>query len=324
MDKKLSEAAREVARARKQLGTARRKLARYSRAGTSPHSVLTGEWKRADEILSARRKWLLAQPGVVGVGLGHRHRAGIERTEEVCVTVFVDKKLSDAELRREKRKPLPSRITAKGQRIAIDVIKLGKPTPHGANDVIGSIGHKSPAENTGTIGAIAIDLATKERVLLTAGHVAKQSGEEMTVPSTEDGSAVSPGEALMVIRSVVDAAKIRMAHIGAVAPFLPPGTVAGWRPVSDDVNTVVRMYGRTSHGQSGVIKFVNADVYDFKDTLLVHIQTDEGDSGAAILDNANLVLGFLFGLAPADLGDFRVFCPASLVLERLGCDIKPN
>lgn len=323
MDKKLSEAAREVARARKQLATARRKLARHSRAGTSPHSVLTGQWKLADEILSARRKWLLARTGVVGVGLGHRHRAGIERTDEVCVTVFVDKKLSEAELRQGKRKPLPSRITAKGQRIAIDVIELGKPKLHGPNDVIGSIGHKSP-EIAGTIGAIAVDLATKERVLLTAGHVAEQSGDAITVPSTKDGAHVTPGHALVVMTSVIDAAKVAIDDINAVLPFLPPGKVAGWRPVSDDVNTVVRMYGRTSHGQSGVVKFVNADVYDLKDTLLVHIQTDEGDSGAAILDNSDLVLGFLFGLAPTDLGNFRVFCPASLVLERLGCDIKPN
>ena len=84
------------------------------------------------------------------------------------------------------------------------------------------------------------------------------------------------------------------------------------------------MFGRISHGQSGVIKFINADVYDFKSTLLVKITTASGDSGAAILDNSNLVLGFLYGLAPADFGDLRVFCPASLVLEKLHCDIKPH
>lgn len=44
----------------------------------------------------------------------------------------------------------------------------------------------------------------------------------------------------------------------------------------------------------------------------------EGDSGAALVDPENLVLGFLVGRTTSGR---RLFCPAGLVLTRLGCKI---
>jgi hypothetical protein len=328
MNKSQRDAARQVARARAQLNVARRKLARYSKVGIPAKAVLTGPWERAQKVLDARRQALRAYPGVVGLALGHRHRDGIEH-DEICITVFVAEKHSEDELRRSKTKRLPAAVSVKGDRIPIDVIALKPLKPHGADDVIASIGRQANPITAGTIGALGEDLGNNRPVLITAMHVTDEqtfSGPvAMTVPSLVD-SAGAPAVGTLTGGTTVevDAAKIEVNDLSAVTPLLPPGLIQGWRTISDDVNTVVRMYGRTSHGQSGVIKFIDADVFDFKHTLLVKIVSDSGDSGAAILDNANLVLGFLYGLAPADFGDLRVFCPASLVLDKLHCDIKPH
>ena len=328
MNKALRDAAREVARARTQLDRARRKLARHSKVGDASSPVLSGPWQRAQAVLQARRKQLLAYPGVVGLGLGHRHRGGVEH-DEICIAVFVAEKHSDDELRRRNVKRLPRAVTVKGERIPIDVVALPPLQPHGPDDVIASIGRTDVGHRTaGTIGTLAQDLGNKRPVLITAMHVTDEATFTgpltMAIPSPFDSAAIAEGKLTGGTRVDVDAAKIEITDPSAVDALLPPGLVAGWRAVSNDVNTVVRMFGRTSHGQSGVVKFIGVDVYDFKCTLLVDIVTNNGDSGAAILDNSNLVIGFLYGLAPADFGDLRVFCPASLVLEKLHCDIKPH
>ena len=73
--------------------------------------------------------------------------------------------------------------------------------------------------------------------------------------------------------------------------------------------------------QHGVIEhpFVVLPEFGLDGAILVHISSRKGDSGAALVDQQNLVLGFLVGAS----GSLRVFCPAGMMLSRLGCDI-PN
>src|SRR5436305_872645 len=71
-----------------------------------------------------------------------------------------------------------------------------------------------------------------------------------------------------------------------------------------------------------VIKFVGVDIFHLRQTILATVDTIEGDSGAGLVDNSNLLLGILFGRASADFpSTLRVFSSASEVLKTLRCQI---
>jgi hypothetical protein len=53
------------------------------------------------------------------------------------------------------------------------------------------------------------------------------------------------------------------------------------------------------------------------------MQTRSGDSGAALVDNNNLVLGLLAGRFDGPRG-LAVFSPIIGVLKALECDIRPS
>jgi hypothetical protein len=108
---------------------------------------------------------------------------------------------------------------------------------------------------------------------------------------------------------------------------MPP--IRGWRPLSmpGDANIVVRMFGavtgRVVYGSLLEPK-VELDrrlaAYGLASAFLVDIESQDGDSGAALVDNAGLVLGLLVGRSKS-LGDVAIFTPIADVLARLSCDI---
>jgi hypothetical protein len=100
------------------------------------------------------------------------------------------------------------------------------------------------------------------------------------------------------------------------------GRVNGWRSVvSSDLGQPVWMYGARSGYQMGEIRAIHTQMPDLslRDTLVVRINAQEGDSGAAILDRNNLVLGMLVGGNAGS--NLRIFTPISLVLDLLNCRI---
>jgi hypothetical protein len=124
----------------------------------------------------------------------------------------------------------------------------------------------------------------------------------------------------------VDAAKISVLDAAnALFAFPRIGPIRGWRPVvyPGDEGTFVRMYGATSKYQTGHIVTTSTDMPgdDLAEAIVVSIHSEEGDSGAAIVDRENLVLGFLVGRNTSTADHLRIFCPASPVLDRLSCDI---
>jgi hypothetical protein len=289
--------------------------------------VLGGEWRHLGVALERRRDALAKVRGVVAVGLGHKVHRGVE-TDEPALVVFVKKKLSRRKLDSLRRDLLPSFVRVHKRRVPVDVLEMGVPVPHGP---IGSLGPVRPLE-AATIGAIAHDAATDEPVLLTAMHVLGvptcQDGYsdpvEFTVPARQDDPAAPViGNLLLGTTYGVDAAKVALRDPAAVAPYLPPLRIVGVRPVSNDVNTSVTMFGKTSGRCHGVVKYVSVSIpeYCLEQTILVAIHSAEGDSGGPLVDATSLLLGFLFGRAPSSFGDFGVFCPAVLVLSRLACTI---
>ena len=85
------------------------------------------------------------------------------------------------------------------------------------------------------------------------------------------------------------------------------------------------MYGSTSGRQVGYIiePSVSLPAFNLEAAIIVDIVSADGDSGSAIVDSENLVLGFLVGRMIWNGFPARVFSAAGLVLHTLGCDIRP-
>jgi hypothetical protein len=315
------EAARKLAEAHRMVEKARGLLARAKRRNTAPPHVFAGAWKRANAVLEKNREVLRCAHGVVGYGLGYRLKAGIE-TDEPCVAVFVRRKKSPRIMRKRGLAEIPKNLYDGKTNVGTDVVRLGRLEPHGAPGSIGPVG----APEFGTIGALARDVDTGERVAITAMHVSGRSSfgpvEFSTgVPFSTPGGSAENGRLVFGTTADVDAAKI---VLEAPAAVLSPLPVAGVRPVSNDANAVVHLYGAVSGMQFGVVKYLNVAVLEcgLIQTMLVDIETAKGDSGAGLVDESDYLLGFLYGFAPSDLGTgLRVFCPADLVMRTLRCSL---
>jgi len=150
-------------------------------------------------------------------------------------------------------------------------------------------------------------------------------GVPMHVPSrADDPSAQVFGDLAVGSMTGIDAARIEPRPGNRLdADIIEIGGVSGWRPVvfPADVGTPVRMFGAQSGHVLGTIRHPIATIPEesLDAAILTDIDTDEGDSGAALVDPQGFVLGFLVGQFQSS--GLSAFCAAGLVLERLSCDI---
>ncbi len=163
---------------------------------------------RLNEVRQAKtlhQNSLLTLPNVVGVGVGFKetHR---EKTDEICVMVLVNRKLS--------REALPAKelVPQNLNNIRTDVIQVGdlralqtptdrwRPAPGGV-----SIGHYSIT--AGTLGCIVRDRDTGERLILSNNHVLANSnnadiGDAILQPGPVDGGSVSSDTIATLLRFI--------------------------------------------------------------------------------------------------------------------------
>jgi hypothetical protein len=314
----------DLAAASRTLAQARRVLGRRVLPGSRPYLVEEG-WGWAHDLQEARTAKLLAFPGVVGHGLGFRVHGG-ERTSRPCLTVLVERKLAPAELPAGAR--LPKSVESAGRRLAIDIVELGALKRQVAGgDSIGP----SPLYEQGTLGVFARDTGVGDVVALTAMHITPYQTFPVPGVASPDFASPVPGATFGSLRAGtmtgVDAAKLALDPPPASPATVLPGIgrVRGWRPTTypGDRNTPVRMFGATSGFQTGTISNPAASLpaYDLEAAILVEIATQDGDSGSALIDPENLLLGFLVGRGSSNLNGLAVFTPASLVLAQLGCEV---
>lgn len=329
-------AVNDIHSAKKLLADARRRLSKATIAHDSPHVMVAPNLRSIYEAMKDRGPEFARYSGVVGYGLGQVRKAGMP-TGELCVTIFVKRKLSDADLAKKQMRRLPKSVKLGNQRVRVDVVSLGTVRKHVV--VGGSVGTASPFPvEAGTIGAYAIDNATGAPVAITAMHVSGlrhfPNGQSPVVFCTPSRTRTGPhelfGEILLGTQEGVDAAKIALADTSVVDNFIPGiGEIAGWRPLTipGDNGAPVRMYGaKTSEVVSGMIihPTVALPSLNLDEAILVDIPSQKGDSGASLVDNSNHLLGFLVGQVTGFDPNFprlRVFTPVAAVLNVLGCDI---
>ena len=309
----------------------RRALARVAdeTRGGAPATYVHGDWLAVLAVIDDRKAELRALPNVVGFGPGYRRRDTITGGEH-CLVLYVRRKLNPDQLRDRGSAALPTSMSADdGTTVPTDVVEFGSLRRQvGAGGAVGPVRSKS----YGTVGAFAEDLVFRSRVAVTAMHVTGLDEpcdpplQLMSPPWGQDGAAVF-GTLLRGTRMQTDAASIAIPDGASVTNQLPGiGMIAGWRPIdlTVDYNAPVQLYGATSGFRRGVIvePMIHLPQYDLESALLVDIDTRDGDSGAALLDASNLLIGFLVGRARV-LDGLRVFTPASLVFTLLSCELIP-
>lgn len=327
------EAIQRLNAARAELAAARAALAAASVVGQQP--ARSG----ASRLLDAHRRELLAVPGVVGVGIG----LGARR--EPRIAVFVQPApaathdwIAITQMRLTEGRALPFGIDVIAftglapQPVPTAVVDEGwlAQLPDASTLTPGDgVGQVSPATR-GTLGVFGSANDDDAIVGITAMHVIEhldQITSPIAVVQRDDlaDPGARAGEIDRGTRKGVDAARIRLAPGVAPRVEIPTiGAVRGWRPaIEADIGPGVSLYGATSGHLDGAIKHVDVDFPAFKlaHTLLVEIPTEEGDSGAALVDSDGYVLGFLVGASNLIESSQRIFSPVGLVLASLDCNI---
>jgi hypothetical protein len=325
-------AAANLHRGMQLVAEARRSLAHLTRCGAPP-AVVARDLQWAHSLLQSRAAALHDYPGVIGYGLG-RAIKGRTMTGERCITVFVGKKLSLAELKRRRRKTLPRSIGRKGKRIRVDVVEIGELTR--SSFVGASVGPTNdPHHEEGTIGAFARDGVDNSNVAITAMHVSGLRSfpnggpaPSFSVPSTrrQDPNMKSLGLLTFGTMDGVDAAKIAVQDPDDVSQDIPTlGAVAGWRPLANpgDEDVAFVMYGAVSGLVNARILHTEVSLPQFQlnSAIVVDVVSQRGDSGAPLLDGSNHIVGFLVGqLDGGQYAGKSIFCPAAAVVDALNCD----
>ena len=288
---------------------------------------------------------------VVGLGVGEK--VVVNRLAgELCVKVYVRRKLVEAEVPEADRIPttiagIPTDVEQVGlisalqQPCSVDRQRHHEPAPCGV-----SVGHV--AITAGTIGAVVRDSGRTDngrRYILSNNHVlansnAAQAGDAIFQPGPLDGGTPAGNRIGQLTRfapikfgatdeNKVDCAIAEVPTDAVLGDVCSIGPIGG--PVQPTRDTAVWKHGRTTGLTRGVITDVDADIRVsfgdagvalFVDTVAVRGLppttpfSDGGDSGSIILDRPqNRACALLF--AGADGADVTFANPIRAVLGRL-------
>lgn len=297
---------------------------------------------RASAVKEEIAPRLLARPEVTGVGVGYRFVNG-KRTSEVCIRVYVRKKLPKRDLRPEEL--LPESIDG----VPVDVIEaVFEAHAGGANRVRHNLlqggisaGAFVPGvfESTGTLGASVFDNESREDMVLSNWHVlcgrlSWSVGDPVVQPGAGrggDGGAAGDVIAHLHRAALTDRVDGAIARLTGDRFLLRKALALG--PVVEDgratLGMAVRKEGRTTGVTEGTVTDVNATVNvngyppsGFRTFLSqIVIQRDDGvtvalpgDSGSVWIDPANRAVGLHFAGGPMTLA---IANPIAAVLSAL-------
>jgi hypothetical protein len=257
----------------------------------------------------------LAYPNVFGSGVGRRTARG-DRTDELAIVVFVDRKLPLSALRPEE--VLPRSIDGAGGEVRVDVVERERPrfTVDQAKyrPLLG--GCEIRGGGRGTLGGVLYDATDTGLVLLTCNHVLTLPGQRDAIPAA---AAVQQPDNIAMGVDVVGRTKRIVPMVRP--PLIPPGadtTYLGGRwfapvdagiveldprltahfevidlgkhpyvPFPPSIDLPVKKRGRTTELTAGTIQEVGIDVLVTDDDgqrmwigFPDHVFTVKGDAGA--------------------------------------------
>lgn len=294
---------------------------------------LAREQKQVDGDLAPPPAWweqtlpgVLQQWGAFGAYLGFKTVAG-RRTRQLCLVVQT---LSKHDPRRSSGiKRIPARIRWRDGRIAYslptDVLERTNVFERQVGAIFGPGDLAAFSGNVATIGA-AVSHRLRGRCLLTAGHLLPPSVPAGTAVQTRaNGIALNTRLVGHARKGSVDyalLAPVRAAPLdNLVEDALRIGPV--YTPTRRDVGRRVRVVRQDGRFHATVCRGVSHHFVDstgefFANTILTGPITVPGDSGGALVDEDNLLWGFLVGQSP---GVHSAFAPASMVLHAAGVSL---
>ncbi len=315
-----SELTRAVTDAKTGLAVARHALARAT-SPDAPSFVADRRFSWAKSLLEANEQRISALPGVVGYGLGLRDGAPV-------VTVYVEQ-MPKGRTKIALSRPLRSTKRS----LDLEIVRFGKGLKRQLR-ASASLG-ESDLNSKGTLGTFA-RTASGHTVAITAMHVVSNTGSELDFddeplavvsPSPRDGNLARViGGAVKGTMRGIDAVRIDLGPDVSPDWTIPKiGPILGWRPTTfpGDHGIPVKAFGAQSGRMLGHIRNpkITLPKYDLVHAIVVEMDTAPGDSGCALVDNQNLVLGFLVGHGRGMPENLRLFCAAGPVLRFLKCDI---
>lgn len=279
---------------------------------------------------------------VVAIGLGEKI-TGRKRTGEPSVTVFVARKYPRSRMRRQHL------VEPSVSGVKTDVVEIGYPIPYSPRrrqrvrpvqpgiSVSPDYGEEG-WESAGTFGVIVEDTHGDNRYILSNNHVLSDEdyvplGTPTLQPGSRDGGSARGRIARLAVsvplkyenrRNWMDAAMARLyanrSHDPSILGIGPPrgaGTATQ--------NARVRKSGRTTGVTHGVIRELKVDVLNMQfengsvrmdDVIAIEgtngMFSKVGDSGSAIVDDRDRVVGLLFG--GSGRRDFAI--PIQRILKR--------
>lgn len=314
---------------RRMLTASRLRVAQHSQPGQD--ALQSDEFRRIHDTLVYHWRRLKEYPNVVGFGAGFRFSDGL-RTDERCASILVSRKVSKQQLSRGKSDCLPKTLRRGGYSVSVDVFEVGDFELYAGPS--SCIAPQADPGRSSTLGVFATDNDGSGSLALTALHAA---GEDLQVypPDggggqpiafvTEDGDAQTLlGELLRgTRRNGIDAAAIKLADGQQPSRFLPGvGEVKNWRVLSKDVDAgipVTLCGAESGEPVHGVIDnpCVYVPEHNLGPAIQVSIAAQAGDSGGALVDRDNFLLGLLVGGGTKT----QYFSPMANIFNELSCDL---
>lgn len=309
------------------------------------------EHDRLMGMLDEARAVLQQYPGVVSVEIGIKESGG-DLTDDLSWRVYVTKKLPESELTPEA--VIPDEILG----VKTDVIEYDLPTPTFDSNKYRplkggiQIDNEQPA-GSGTLGCFAQVDGTLEIVALTNAHVVETGGATNTIEMGQPeyteccccacDEIGTCGTSDRKLDGSVDAAIVHLKSgigitnvIRGLNADSSDGTVQGSRAASVSTDTVVKV-GRTSDRTTGTVVSITHATGATADgtparTNQILVKPDAGvtkfqdlgDSGSALVDKDNKVIGLMWGayLTPgSSLFGHGIACPINAVKSALSITI---
>jgi hypothetical protein len=291
---------------------------------------------------------LMSDPNILGFGVGPKMSGGAVRSAELCLVFFVRRKLPKSRLRRLVEIPKQFHLNAMDGKVGTDIQEWGGfPVAHGALSAGVSVGDL--IGNSGTLTLAVKDASSGDPLILGCSHVLAscgnaQAGDQIESPG---GSTGIPGANIVgnLLRftkidpssfdNAVDAAVASPINGIALTNQIPGvGTPSGIRDLTQEgvgiINQLqVQRVGVATNLQMGIIRNLHVStriVYHqlpgdpsvyFVDLVQYDAVSEEGDSGAAVMDTSagNNVVGM--HIAGMQDGSTSLFTHIRFVLDSM-------
>ena len=276
----------------------------------------TGESKQHVDRDRALVRGLWQDPNILGFGVGPKTRKE-EGDSEMCLVFFVRRKLAKARLRDLKMIPKHLALNTLGTRVLTDVqVWGGLPVSHSSVSAGASVGDLSG--NSGTITLAVTDSSTRHPMILSCSHVLARCGLGQAGDQVESPADPSSDPRLNVVGKLVrfteidphatdnevDAAVAKPNNGVTLSNNIPGiGALSSIRDLTQEgdsaVGIQVQTLGAITGSQAGLIRNIHVStsiVYhqlsgdpsvDFVELVQYDGLSQEGDSGAAVLDTAD-------------------------------------